>query len=201
MFIVDLMDDLEAFIGETKTIPTLNAIAMAHYQFEAIHPFTDGNGRVGRLLISLMLSASGMMPVPLLHLSAYFERHKEEYVRRMWRVSSHGAWNEWLSFFLRGVIHEADVGYSRAIGLLKLRDAYRQKWQKARGSPAVLQLIDKLFYNPTFRAIDVAGMIGLSHESARKNVEKLVALGMVREVTGQRRNRVYIAPEIVLQMD
>jgi len=191
-----LMDDLEKYINSPSEYPTLVDTALIHYQFEAIHPFADGNGRLGRLLITLLLAARGTLSQPILYLSAYFERKKAEYVNRMWRISCAGEWEEWIMFFLEGVRTEADDIASRARGLLTLREAYRAQLQKDRAAKQ-LALLDALFRWPIITVNRAAQLLGMTHQGATKHVRSLQEKGILREVTGNERNRMYIARGVI----
>lgn len=193
-----LMADLERFINEPNELPTLVSIAIAHYQFEAIHPFYDGNGRLGRLLISMQLAATNILEDPLLYLSAYFERNKAEYIHRLWRISANGEWSEWIRFFLVGVISEADDAVSRSRSLLELRENYRRQLQANRRSGSqTLQLLDSLFRWPILSVNKAAELLGISHQAATPHVNALVKLGIVTEATGFTRNRNFVAFPII----
>src|SRR5882672_4917703 len=143
----ELLKDLEDFLHEETLRPLLQA-AVVHYQFEAIHPFGDGNGRVGRLLIPLFLHNRGLLPQPLLYLSAYFERSRSDYYDRLLRVSTHGDWNAWIFYFLTGVSTQAQEAANLADRLLALHNQYRESLQAKRVTANVLTLIDVLFENP-----------------------------------------------------
>ncbi len=194
--ITSLMDDLEKYVNFPSTSPTLVETALVHYQFEAIHPFADGNGRLGRLLISLLLAARGTLPQPMLYLSAYFERQKAEYVNRMWRISCAGEWEEWIKFFLEGVRSEAEDVATRARGLLALREAYRAQLHKERAAKQ-LALLDSLFRWPIITVNRAAQILGMTHQGATKHVRSLQEKGILREVTGNERNRMYIARGVI----
>src|SRR5262249_3804724 len=144
------------------SLPVVLQLALMHYQFETIHPFNDGNGRVGRLLITLMLCERGCLPEPLLYLSAFFEQHRQEYYDGLLEVSRRGAWNEWLSFFAHGVANQARDATARARQLLDLWQAYRHRAPKLVRSASVLSLVDDLFATPFVtanRAKDVMGVV------------------------------------------
>lgn len=193
-----LLSDLERFIhSEREDLPPLIRIALAHYQFEAIHPFHDGNGRLGRLLITLMLHQEKLLDVPLLYLSAYFERHRTEYYDRLREVSTRGARNEWLAFFLRGVAEQSTDAVVRASQLLDLRDEYHKRLHAARSSALVHKLIDELFVYPAVSVPRAAGILGVTYRSAQMNVLHLVKAGILREVTGRKRNRIFMADGVV----
>src|SRR5436309_5025335 len=140
--------DFEKYLHEPPVLPPLVRLALIHYQFEAIHPFLDGNGRIGRLLITLLLCAEGLLPQPLLYLSAYFERHRLEYYRLLLAVSQSGGWSEWICFFLRGVAEQSNDAIRRSDRLLQLMQDYRERLQSARTSALLLQLVDRLFMTP-----------------------------------------------------
>lgn len=188
---------LERYVHEDTGLPPLVAIALVHYQFEAIHPFLDGNGRIGRLLITLMLIERDLLPEPLLYLSAYFERHRGAYYDYLLAVSQKGAWEDWLLFFLRGVLAEARDASRRAGRLFDLRETYRERFQREGGRINLLAVIDHLFARPVTDIRELEGILGISFEAARRLVALLEGEGVLVEITGRRRNRVYAAREIM----
>jgi Fic family protein len=192
-----LMDRLEKYINAPKVIPTLVDIAIIHYQFEAIHPFGDGNGRLGRLLISMLLATREMLSEPVLYLSAYFERHKMDYVTRMWRISSAGEWADWIKFFLAGVKSEAQDLSAKAKRLLVLREDLRKELQKKQSAAKQLQLLDSLFRWPIITVNRAAQLLGMTHQGATKHIQSFQKKGILKEATGNDRNRMYIAVPIV----
>jgi Fic family protein len=178
-------------------LPLLVRLAVAHYQFEAIHPFRDGNGRVGRLLIPLMLCAHQRLTDPLLYMSAYFDRNRQQYVDLLLRVSTHGAWREWVAFFVQGVNECAQDGLRLADGLLALRDRYHAAVRTSRASGHLGTLIDHLFRVPSVTISQARELLGVTTASASYNLHKLEALGIVQEVTGRTRTQVFVAREIL----
>lgn len=196
-----LMSRLEQFIHERNDLPALVRFALIHYQFEAIHPFYDGNGRVGRLLISLLLSAEQILDQPLLYLSAYFERHRDRYYSALRRVSTHGAWTDWVYYFLEGVQSQSFEAIDAARRLLALRDVYHRRLQTARSSALIHKLIDDLFLYPAMSATRAAKLLGVTWRAAQQNIEKLVDANILREVTGQKRNRIFLAEELVRSIE
>lgn len=178
-------------------LPLLVRLALAHYQFEAIHPFRDGNGRVGRLLIPLLLCERDRLADPILYMSAFFERHRDEYMNLLLRVSTHGAWEEWIGFFLRGVAECAREGQSLTDDLLALRDRYHAAVRSARSSALLGTLIDDLFRVPSITIGRTTELLGVTPASASSNLRKLQALGIVAEVTGRTRGQVFVAREIL----
>lgn len=191
------MANLESFLNADSILPSLVAIAVAHYQFEAIHPFADGNGRIGRLLITLMLLRWDLLPEPLLYLSAYFERHRSDYNDCLWQVSRCGDWNSWIEFFLVGVITEAEDAIGRAKCLLQLRENWRTRIQTIRQSGTLLQLLDRLFAVPVVSVNEASRLLEMSFQGAQKNITKLQELGFLVETTGQQRNRLFLAKPVV----
>ncbi len=178
-------------------MPLLVRLALAHYQFEAIHPFRDGNGRVGRLLIPLLLCERERLPDPLLYMSSFFERYRDEYVDGLLRVSTHGDWDSWLRFFLAGVVVCARESLTMAEELLALRDSYHAAVRSARSSGLLAALIDALFRVPTLTIAQAANLTGVTAASASSNLQKLVRLKIVDEVSGRTRGQVFLAKEIL----
>lgn len=194
----DCLSELERYIYQESQLPPLVRIALIHYQFEAIHPFLDGNGRIGRLLISLLLVDWGLFSQPLLNLSRFFEDNRQEYYDRLLAVSQSGQWEEWLTFFLTGVATQAkDVG-QRIEALNKLRADYRQSYQDDRSRGKLAQFVDFLIGTPITSVTQARESLDIgSFTTIQRLIDKLEALGILREVTGQRRNRLYQADEIL----
>jgi Fic family protein len=191
------LDDLELFVHDREALRPLVQAAVLHYQFEAIHPFGDGNGRVGRLLIPLFLAERGLLPQPLLYLSAYFERSRGDYYDRLMAVSTHGQWDEWLKYFLAGVSSQAQEAAELADQLLGLQARYRDEFQKQRRVSAhVLGLIDALFLNPYVDTKRVQAVCNVSQPTARNVILTLEKHGILREITGRSWGTVYVAREI-----
>lgn len=161
-----LLRDFERFLNDPGPMPIAARIALAHYQFEAIHPFMDGNGRLSRLLITLMLCERGALVQPLLYLSADFDRHDDEYRDHLLAVSQRGTWAEWVGFVARGMAEQSRDAVRRAQRLLDLWRAYRQRVQSAGGSAVVLRLIDELFAAPAITATGAARVMGVSFPTA-----------------------------------
>lgn len=192
------LDRLEKYLHAADTYPPLIRLALIHYQFEAIHPFLDGNGRIGRLLISLLLLEWGLLPLPLLYLSAYFEQRRQEYYERLLAISERGAWPEWLVFFLRGVMEQARDAILRAKHLQDLQQGWRLRLQtKRRTSTSLLQLVDELFRTPAVTVPHVQKLLGVTHRAASQMVTRLVAEGILHPVPGAVRNRQFVAREIM----
>lgn len=191
------LEQWEAFVRSNAEMPFLVKLALVHYQFEAIHPFVDGNGRIGRLLIPLLLCEQKLMPQPLLYLSDYLDRRREEYFHCLLRVTQQGAWMDWIAFFVEGVSVQAKDAVERAKRLLQLWQEYRDILQASGGSIRVLQLVDGLFERPTITISRAAQYLKVTPRGARLMIEKLEAAGIIVEGTGRPRNRIYVAPGIL----
>ncbi len=178
-------------------MPLLVRLAVAHYQFEAIHPFRDGNGRVGRLLIPLLLCDRKRLVEPMLYMSAYFDRHRDAYMDHLLAVSTHAAWEPWVAFFLAGVVECTQESIAFADQLLALRDEYHRKVRVARSSGLLGTLIDALFSVPSITIGQAAKQLRVTPATASTNLKKLVDFGIVTEATGRTRDRIYIAREIL----
>jgi Fic family protein len=194
--IEDSMKHLDQFINGPSYYGRLIQIALIHYQFEAIHPFADGNGRLGRLLVALFLQATGLLPKPILQLSDYFIHHRRQYYDKLLAVSRQGDWDEWVTFFLKGIEHEAQDTCRRSQLMLQLREKYRDEFQR-RNAAATLIVIDALFSLPVLTVKKAADLLGVTFRSAQRHFDKLVEHGILREATGRERYRVYLADEIL----
>jgi Fic family protein len=190
------LDALEKFIHADTQIPSLARAGMIHYQLEAIHPFLDGNGRVGRLLIVLLLCEWGLLPQPLLNLSAYIERYRQEYYDRLLAVSQQGAWEAWLRFFLRGVSEQARDSLVRMERLQAIRLKYQSIVDMDRNPERMTAVVDFLFTLPILSVRQAADGLGIPFKTARDYLAKLVQAGLLREITGYARNRIFQADEI-----
>lgn len=195
--IAPAMEELERFIQSPSALPPLVRVAMLHYQFEAIHPFADGNGRIGRVLILLLLGAERTLPVPLLNPSAFMERNRSQYYAHLLSVEQRGAWNDWVTFFLRGMAQEAADATERVEKLNRLHDQYQSRVRAPRMSALLPKLVDELFINPAVTTARAAQLLDVTAGSAQKTIDKLLSIGILHEVTGQKRNRVYLANNIL----
>lgn len=187
------MGELERFLhDEQASCSTLVKAAFAHVQFETIHPFLDGNGRIGRLLIAFILHHGGMLSKPLLYLSLYFKQHRAEYYRLLDRVRAEGDWESWLDFFLEGAEQTASNAVQTARRLVALfkEDAERAQ-SLGRAAASTLRLFQVLCERPIVRLNEICRRTNLSFPTATKGINALVKLGIVRELTGQQRNRVF----------
>lgn len=196
---ISRMEDFESYMRSDGAYPDLIDIGILHYQLETIHPFVDGNGRVGRLLIVLLLIASDILLHPLFYLSSYIRRNRDEYTDRLLAVSEENEWNEWLSFFLDGIKEQADEAFIRAKLLLRLREQYRETY--ADGRPSVRRLIDELFTEPVFTINRASEMIETSYPTANDAISILEADGVLRERTGKKRYQEFQADEVLAALN
>ena len=180
----------ELFLHEREAVPDLVQCALIHEQFEAIHPFLDGNGRVGRLLVTLFLVERLRLEQPLLYLSEYIEAHRAVYYSRLQAVRTDGDWEGWLLFFLAGVAETADKGVAQAGELLALREAWRLRLSER---PRALALVDQLFKNPYVTVAQAQKLLRVSNPTARRVVVTLQREGLLEEVTGRAWGRLYRA--------
>ncbi len=187
--------DLGRFLHE-RELPLLVQIALAHYQFEVIHPFLDGNGRIGRLLIPLMLVVRGVLPEPLLYLSVYFEQHRSEYYDHLLITSQQGDLVPWLSFFLAGVRRQARDAEERTVRLVELQHQLRNELLDEGRPSSVVRLAERLFSVPVITAATVETLLGVTRPTAHAAIDALVERGELVEVTGRDRGRIYEAPRI-----
>lgn len=186
------MSDLEVFLNRSSEAGVLVRSALAHVQFESIHPFLDGNGRVGRLLIALILSNDGVLRQPLLYLSLYFKQHRDEYYRLLDTVRSAGDWEAWLDFYLEGVEQTATGAVDTANRLLALfQEDSSRIGGLGRATANALRIFESLRHRPVAGIDYLARTAGVSYQTASRAVEALARLGIVSEVTGRKRNRVY----------
>jgi cell filamentation protein, protein adenylyltransferase len=195
------LGDLEMFLHARDVLPPLVKIALAHVQFETIHPFLDGNGRVGRLLITFLLTERGVLHKPVLYLSHYFKQHRQTYYEHLQAVRERGAWEAWLAFFLRGVIEVAGEAAETARRVLQLREQHRAVITARLGRAAGNghKVLESLFDRPIVAVGDVQKMIGTTYTAANGLVARLVKLGVLSEMTGYARNRRFrYAPYIAL---
>lgn len=190
-----LIDDLIRFVADDSTLRDLVRLALIHYQFETIHPFSDGNGRLGRLMMPLLLKEWGHLSHPLLFLSEYFERHRDAYIDHMYAVSQRGAWDEWIGFVLAAVESQSGVALERGRALLDLREELRTTYQTARAGK-ILTVIDALFDRPSITVAQAADIAHITKPAAKYIIDALERDGVLVERTGRQRRRAFLAPEI-----
>lgn len=194
----DCLSALERYIHDDSDLPPLIRIGIIHYQFEAIHPFLDGNGRIGRLLVTFLLVVWGLLSQPLLYLSDFIEENRQEYYERLLAVSQNGKWEDWLLFFLNGVRNQAQDASHRIMRLHSLRSDYKELFTKDRSRVKLGNLVDYLIGAPITSISQTQEDLDLgSFTTVQRLMEKLEALGIVREITGKGRNRIYKADRIL----
>jgi Fic family protein len=183
--------DLERFLHTDTTLPVLIQVGLAHAQFETIHPFLDGNGRLGRLLITFLLTERKLLAHPVLYLSHYFKRCRSEYYERLQAVRDEGDWEGWLAFFLRGVAAVATEASQTAAAILRMREDYRARITETLGRAAANghRILDRLFQQPIITVATVREWLNITPAGANQLVNRLVKLGVLREITGYARNR------------
>jgi Fic family protein len=191
------LDALERFVHAETQLPPLVCLGLIHYQFEAIHPFLDGNGRIGRLLVSLLCCAWDLLPRPLLYLSAFFHAHRTLYYDSLLAVSRDGAWESWLVFFLNGVRTQSLDAVARIQRIQDLHESYRERFQSSRAAARFLQLVDLLFAQPVLTVRQVADALDVTFPTAQQYARRLQDWGLLREITGGARNRVYRADQVI----
>ena len=192
--VVQHLGDLEKFLHSDIQLPMLMRIGLAHVQFETIHPFLDGNGRVGRLLIAFLLCEQEILLKPVLYLSHYFKQHRQEYYDQLQSVRDRGTWEDWMVFFLRGVIEVSKQATETARRILTLRENHRstitEKFGRAAGNGH--RVLEYLYEHPILSANEVRDLIGTTFPAANDLVAKFVNAGILREITGQSRNRKFM---------
>ncbi len=188
---------LEEFIHSDPPIPLLVQLALIHYQFEAIHPFEDGNGRTGRLMITLLLCERGYLNYPWLYISDYFEEYRREYVDLLLGVSVHGEWQDWIRFFLSAVAIVASDASRRVDKLLQIRSDYRNRVSSERTSGALFQVIDYLFEAPAISTVLLRERLPVSSPTARNYLNRLVDAGILTPLRFEIGSHLYLAMEIL----
>jgi len=184
---------LEKFLHSPGDLPALVQIGLAHVQFETIHPFLDGNGRVGRLLITFFLCEQEILQKPVLYLSHYFKQHRSEYYERLQAVRDRGDWEGWLQFFVHGVLTVSKQATETARRILELRERHRtqiaEKLGRAGGNGH--RILEHLYERPMLNVADVENLLGVTYASANQLISRLAELGILQEITGQKRHRIF----------
>lgn len=192
---------LERFLHDEQPLPDLIKIGLAHAQFETIHPFLDGNGRVGRLLITFLLCSDKILQRPVLYLSYFLKKHRTEYYDRLQAIRDHGDWEGWLKFFLKGVVEVSGGATQTARNIVSLREEHRALIAREFGhnGAKAIHLLENLYQRPSLNVNDVKMLLKISYPNANALVEKFVSNGLLFEVTGQARNRRFLySPYIAL---
>jgi Fic family protein len=192
----EALADLERFLHETD-MPLMVQLALAHYQFEAIHPFLDGNGRIGRLLIPVVLVLRGALTQPLLYLSAYFEQYRTQYYDHLLAISQQGDLTPWIDFFLRGIRQQARDAEERTVRLVELQTKLRSDLLEEGRPNSVVRLAEHLFSVPIVTAARAEHLLDVTRPTAQAAIDALVERGELEETTGRERNRIYEASRIL----
>ncbi|WP_374658356.1 Fic family protein [Phenylobacterium sp.] len=199
----DCMGALERFLhSEDPALPPLIRAGLAHVQFETIHPFLDGNGRLGRLLITLILCEAGVLSEPILYLSLFLKSRRDDYYRLLQEVRQAGTWETWMEFFLTGVAETAEQAVATARELIGMFDTHRQKIAGVgRAAPSALRVHELMQAQPIVTIQTVSSRLGVSFATARGALEKLTDIGVVRETTGRQRGRIYAYTDYLALLD
>jgi len=186
-----LLGNLEDFIHSDSHLPLLIRIGIAHAQFETIHPFIDGNGRTGRLLITFLLCEREALIKPVLYLSHYLKRNRQTYYELLQSIRDEGRWDEWIKFFLKGISEVANEATETARLIVEMREKHRQMLvdNLDRGAANGLKLLETLYQRPIFSVAEVAEVLNVTPQAANKLTDKLLKLGLISETTGNKRNR------------
>jgi len=192
------LGEWEKYLHSNPKQPPLIQCALMHYQFETVHPFLDGNGRIGRLLITFFLCEKNYLTQPLLYLSAFFDRFRDEYYSRLLAISQQGDWHGWVKFFLRGVATQSKDALTDARKILDLHTKYQNVLRNTKKIPvAAHRLIDELFANPVISIAGLSKKWDTPFISVKRGVSRLVEIGILREATDRKRNKLFIATELM----
>ena len=191
-----LISNWEKFHHASDALDPLVRIAILHYQFEAIHPFLDGNGRVGRLLITLLLIEQNILPSPLLYLSAFFEATRNEYYRQLYNVSKEGSWRDWLIYFLNGVAVQSEDALSRAERINELLQSWKTLVASSNSSVAV-DIVERLAVNPYITINKISADLQIAYSTAQRGIQKLETANIIQKTSTHKRDVVYCANAIL----
>ncbi|NQS97891.1 MAG: Fic family protein [candidate division Zixibacteria bacterium] len=196
--VLSVMGELEDFIHFKDNIPPLIKIALIHAQFETIHPFSDGNGRLGRLLITFYLSWRAILSKPLLYLSCYFKENKSEYYEKLMKIRTDGDWEGWILFFLKGVIETSEEAFNTAREIVVLKEKCITKlYENSISSVYAIKLLDLIYEVPLISVKDISTIINISKESSNRLIRKFERVGILKEITGKKRYRRYLFTDYV----
>jgi len=196
--VINLMGDLENFIHQKDNIPPLIKISLIHYQFETIHPFLDGNGRMGRLLITFYLYWKQLLSKPLLYLSFYLKKNREAYYDLLMKIRKESSWGEWIKFFLKGVYETSQESAHTAGEIIKLKDKIIDKlYENSASSIYAVKLLEILFDKPLVEVKDVVSKLKIHKDTANELIKSFEKIGILHEITGKQRYRKYIFKDYV----
>lgn len=189
------LDPLEGYFHQPMPFDPLVDCFLVHYQFETIHPFVDGNGRVGRLLLAIMLQQRCGLSKPWLYLSEFFERHRDEYIGHLFSVSTEGAWSQWIEFCLNGALAQATATVARCRRLLEIRDEYARRVAAVGGNVRLSQIVEGVFNSPFVRVAPLARRLNVTYPTARADIDRLVSADILRALPDATPKTFY-APEV-----
>lgn len=195
-YLMDCLDQFEKYLHGDKNFDPLVESFIAHYQFEAIHPFRDGNGRVGRLLLSIMISEWLNLSNPWLYMSAFFDRNKDQYIDRMLKISTDGDWEGWIRFCLEGTIEQVKDTEKRCERLLALSRNYKEKILQVGGSIRLNTIVDDLFISPVVQIPQIVNRCEITYPTAKSDIDKLCSVGILSEMTEQS-VKTFLCPDII----
>ncbi|KWX21776.1 filamentation induced by cAMP protein fic [Mycolicibacterium wolinskyi] len=190
------MSDWEKWVNASDDLPLLVKVALAHYQFETLHPFSDGNGRLGRLIITLQLMQAGALKYPILNLSPWLEPRREQYIDHLLEVSATGNFEPWINFFCQAVVARADAATETIAAMLDIREEFADQLRAVGASGMVLQLASDLIGFPYISAGEAADLYGVAYPTANNAIAKLAKLGILEEITGREYRRVFRCPRV-----
>lgn len=193
----ECLNSLEKYIHNENEIDPLVFCFLVHYQFETIHPFLDGNGRVGRLLLSLMIYKWCNLTSPWIYLSAFFDKYKDEYISNLFNVSAKGDWESWISFCLRATTYQAKDAINRFDKLVALRENYLNRIANCKGSIRLHKIIDKLFESPAVSIPQISKMFNITYPTASNDIKHLIKQGIIIEGSLNVRPKIFFSPEII----
>ncbi len=193
----ELIDDLIDYLNRYPDTPLLIKCALMHYQFETIHPFCDGNGRIGRSLITLYLCKKNKISKPLLYTSDYFEKHRREYYDILLNTNKTGKFGDWIKFFLEAIKVQSEDALERTIKIQRLRERYQEKTKNHKQAINLLSVVDLLFMNPFIRINQISDQLNITYPTAKKAVHNLIKLNILKPVGQRERNKLFVAHEIL----
>jgi len=192
-----LLNNLEEFIHTKKDIHPLIEAFLVHYQFEAIHPFRDGNGRVGRIMLAIMIAEGCNLSHSWLYMSPYFDANRDEYIDRLFRVSADGQWEEWIEFCLRGVVQQAKDAEERFVRLMGLSKEFKERINRVGGSHRLYNIVDDLFIAPVIQTASHARQHDIAYNTAKQDIHRLIQVGILSKSESMTRPVTYVSDEIL----
>ena len=192
-----LINNFVKYINDVNDYPPLVKMALIHYQFETIHPFEDGNGRIGRLLNSILLIRMKLLDSPIIYLSGFFEENREEYYQLLLNVSKYGDWGEWFLFFMKAVVSQSNDAIIRITKLQDLKNGWLERLETQRATVNIIRLIDQLFTSPYITISEAEKVLGITNRAARINIYKLIDAGIIQPATKQKYGQVFVAEEVL----